>query len=297
MSEFTTLHTVETLTIYGSGLASLNGFASLREVTGPLRLFEFDETLDLTGLNGVERARDVRISRFEGFYSFDALSGLIEASLITFDSSSDLVRISGFDSLTSVDVVRVTWLPLLYEIEAFANVQSMSELELVRVPRLVLAEGFLGLTQIDELELDDVGLTSLNSFSNLADVGSITVTNSGFLKEFGSFAPQTCNNMILRDNEGLDSLLGPQTLTELDRLEIEDCGALVKLDGLETVEEIDELILVRNSGLTSIDSMSSLQVVGNFTATFNRGLGDDYLLDFVDDLTSVNHVTITGNGP
>lgn len=199
-----------------TSLAHLDALATVREVTGTLRLRNAPALTSATGVAGIARVgEELWLQRvpFEDFTAFAALAGELRVLHL-----EDLATFDGFDGLGAVT--------------------DISELVVEQVPMLADFTGFPAMvTRLDRLRLGfDFGLTRLAGLEALVFVGDLAIEANPDLEDLGALGNVTevAQDLLVSSDDSLSSL-GLSSLTRIGRnLIVQDNATLpmCEVDGL-----------------------------------------------------------------
>ena len=144
--------------------------------------------------------------------------------------------------------------------------------------------------------IDSPMLTSLNGLNNLQVIGgSLGVQNTGITNMEGLESLETIRGSLNQNNNNLiENMIGLESLTSLERIELNELPALVNLEGLESLEIIGGTIQLTDNA--NFSSFLGLQNVTTISAALRITNCDNLNnLDEFDNVTTLGYLYLDQN--
>jgi hypothetical protein len=203
--------------------------------------------------------------------------------------------------------------------DGYCRVSVTGKLVLLGVDKL---EYLACLADVEELEIRGTAAPTLEAFTRLERVGSLTISEATALQDLTGLEPITeLGDLTVQDSPKLRMLKGIG-VRELGRLTVQGMPAMRSLRGLGTVRELGALVvrdnpqlenleglekvtsvamgfeLADNAALTSVAEMELLETVGgDLTITGNTSLPSADLSAWLAGVTVEGTSTVENNGP
>ena len=303
---------VGNLTISGSDITNLNNLASLRKVSGVIRVENNPHLTTLDGLLALEAIGEdlpdanppsseapeaLIIVNNAGLLHCDGLSSLrsIKGGL-RIDNNINLVSLNGFQNLFSASWIDVSDNSKLKEINGFGSIVRIAD-----------GSNFPGRLTIRHNDL----LSGLHGFSALTTAGDARILNNNRLSILDGFNSLTKINgyLELSGNGSLSDIVGFRNLTTIagfsrfipsSGLIISNNASLRSFTGLASLEIVTsdyyvEVSIFDNRTLENIDGLASLTTIyGLYERKLN--VKTNSALKNIDGLSSLTHMD-AGPGP
>ena len=277
-------------------LFQINALANVTDFSDPVITVSENFILrNLEGLNQVEEAESVIISRNRRFVSLDGLQNLKRVnrwltlssneSLTNLDALSGLEYVgdfglfggtlydfSGLSGLHRVDTLRVRGQDQINDLSDFAGIAHMGHLDIASNRNL---ESLQGLTNL-QTNPQTIGISGNNALTNLRGLEFIS---SG-------------EGIRIGGNENLTSLTGLDNLEELRELVIASNPRLNDLTALIKLEKVNYLLISGNDLLRDLQGLSGLKTAEFIKISQNPNLTN---LNGLSNLESLRDLELSGN--
>ncbi len=267
-----------------SGVSNLTGLENLEETDA---LYMIGSTPDLSVLRSLRRIGTLNISYSE-LVDFTALGGnaTVEREL-SLSSNAQLRSLAGLSIDGQLSVLALSGSPLIEDVEvlrrltAIENRLDIGDLGLrdvgvlenlreaagagisVRSDTIVDITGLGGLRSVGALSIGGPALTTVPEFSELATMGSFSLSGVTRLESSPSFPLVTSmpGRLEISFNEGLVSMTGFSSLESVGTLHVYGNPALLDLAFGSLREATDELMIANNPSLDGGDVATAFAAV------------------------------------
>ncbi len=248
---YPTCTTLGNVTITGSGITNLNGFANIESISN---LYIYDtELTSLVGLNNLE-----------------------SVNYLTISTNSELTSISALNSVNVVTDINISSNPSLLNLTGLEGVTTISTFSIQSNPALVSLTGIGNLTSAYNFVISDNGaLTSLADFSSFATISyNFSITYNPLLTNLDGLESLTAiYQMQIYGNQTLTSLQGLSGLTNSQYVYVYSNATLTTLQGLHNIDPttIYYLYVTNSPNLVTCDLENFCTFITNGGSTTING--------------------------
>ena len=320
------LHNINTVTgvflIRGNDLLqTLNGLNALDSVHRHLIIQENSGLINLNGLNNLTYvSKKLEIKTNGALISLSGLDNLSEVSSdkLTISNNPSLTTINSLNQLTHCYNIKIEDNPVLNALNAFSSLTTSNNISIKNCEALQsLNNAFEQITQINNLELINLGISTIDNFTNLLSSFNLTISNNNQLISITNMHNLTsCNTVTIASNFQLETIGDFSSLSSINDLYIQENVVLSALPNFPLINTVHLLHINSNDMISSLSGLSSITTIlwditiaNNSNLKHLTGLGNlsetSYLhinnnpslksLYSLENLTFANGVTITGN--
>ena len=256
------------LRIRDEALEHLDQLSELRHVCGRLRIAWMDELADVTGLQNLRSAEEVRVSGCEALTSFDAFAEDARIGSISLAGNA-LARMPGLRRVAELDhfELRSTRVTHLDDLTHLGHMSGSLILE--HNPLLESVEGLRNLRSLERLVITQTEALEVIDLSGIESLGVLELTENAALESVeGLEQLDTLSALFLRDNPALPGVHSLSGLRRISNKLVLHGEAVASLEWLAGVEEVGSLDLWRVpytdlSPLSTLTRVSALRIAGS----------------------------------
>ena len=280
----------------------LSGVTSLARLSGLDALLHVEQfqlgnsaLRDLTGMPSLRHIGDLFVLTAP---ALTGLQGLDDVSINNlWLSDVPLPTLAGLEQVQLVDgaPLQIDAAPQLASLQGLPPVTTLGTLVLLDAPELRDVSALAGLTSLESLTVQHTGLTDLDAFGNLRQLGGLYVdSNPQLARMDGLGAVEGLKDLFVLNNDALQIWPSTAVSEQAGYIQVSDNQALTALPGFSSLRSIVALGIENNPSLTELD-LSNLEDADSLLIRGNAALDDEPLTPLERRLPSNAQVKIVSN--
>jgi hypothetical protein len=273
LSGLSTLTSVGAIVIRNTQLTNLQGLHNLQNLRGKVHLENNPLLEDVTALSNIS-TQIITLNLIENA-SLSDLTGLN----IAYDADQlhieaiPIENLEVFTNINHINTLTLFYLPELNSIEGLIGLESIDEqLLLEGLPILFSLEGFNNVHSIStDLKIIDLNISDFHGFNGLVTCKSIEMRDLSHLQSMEGFdsLEYVAESILIKDCTFIEEFNGFPSLNTTQGITINNLYSLTTISGLQDLSVIlNDLVIIENNFLTDYCGLE--------TFLMNGGLGGSY---------------------